>query len=679
MKKIITYIALFSLGTAPVSAQKKLNPKPVYSEWETNPMVHPAPPELKYEPAFFVTNEVTLDYRYEGRSINLYYTLHRIIKVLDNKGIEMFNKIIIPVDHNTRVPLIKARTIMPDGRVYEVAKDMMKVTKDETGRHTVVIAMEGVARDAEVEILVKEIRPGSMFGGMAFQFPVPVLNTRFELSSPDEMIFEEKGFNGFPDAESVVENNRRHIFITKSGIPALHPEPHSFYELYQMRAEYRIVSFVDKNENDKRKLFTCDDFGRTLYNNHCKITDKERATVNRYLSDLGVVTNGKEFENIKKIENGIKNNIVQYVYLPEEKAENLDSIIKNKAATEAGFIKLFSACFNQAGVKNELGMTFDRREHTLDSKFENWGNMENYIFYFPDRKKFLSPTNVFTRYPVVPDEVLNTKGVFCTIPPNGITIGGLSEIKTIKPLGVDESRKNITATVNFTPDMDALVDVTYSYSGYPAADLRKQYSLLPPNKVTDWVRKLLPLSERPEDINKYTVTNEGFDNSFTNKPFEIYASLNAPQLVEQAGSRSLFRLGDVIGGQDELYSKKERKLPLDLMYPYSLNRTITINIPKGYKILNPEAIRMDADYVKNDLNPVIGFKSDYVLKTDKKNGDTLVITVNEFYSQIHFSVAEYEQYRKVFNAAADFNKVILVMDKQETPAAKPKKKKKPTA
>ncbi|MCW3123580.1 MAG: hypothetical protein JWQ38_3072 [Flavipsychrobacter sp.] len=664
MKKLLAYIFLFSAAAGTVSAQKKLSRKAVYSEWEATPALHPVPGEYKNEPAFYVINNVEMDYRYEGRSMNLYYTLHRIIKVLDNKGIESYNKVIIPVSRNTRVPLIRARTILPNGKVYEVAKEMMKVTKDESGRNTVVIAMEGVERNAEIELLVKQIRPGSMFGDIDFQYNVPVQNTVFELSSPADIPFEEKGYNGFPDAESVIENNRQHITITKENIPAMRPEPHGYSNLYSMRAEYRVKNFIDKNENDNKQIYTWDDLGKTLYNNHCKITEKERTAVNKYLTSLGVAGRGDEGDNIRKIEDGIKNNIVLYAYLEGDKTDDLDSIISKRSATENGYIKLFAACLTQAGVKNELGITTDRTEHVFDSKFVNWGNMEHYVFYFPNLKRFLAPASIYTRYPFVPDELLTTKGVFCTIPPDGFVTGGLCEIKTISPLPASESRRNITAKVNFSNDMNAAVDATYSYSGYPAAELREELALLPKEKTKDWIKKLVQ-SEKAEDINKYTISNEGFEHLYSNKPLEINASMNTPQLVEHAGSKYLFKLGDVIGDQGELYSEKERVMPVDLSYPYSLNRTITIKIPKGYKVLNPESIRINADYTDKNVKPVIGFKSDYVLKTDKVNGDALIITVSEFYSQIHFSTQEYQQYRKVFNAAADFNKVTLIMDKKK--------------
>ncbi len=666
MKKLIASAILLSAAVSTAVAQKKhTSLAAVDQEWDPTPVVHPAPPEYKNDPAFFVVNDLSLDYRYEGRTVNQYSQQHVIIKVLDNRGIESFNKIAIPVDHNTRVPLIKARTILPSGKVLDIAKDMIKVTKDETGRYSIIIAMEGVERNAEVELLVKEIHPGSLFGSVPFQNEIPTLSSTFTLSSPEDMQFEEKSYNNLPAATMQMVKNRRVLTVAAANIPALHHEPLSYYSRNAMRAEYRIVNFIDKNDNDTKKLYTWNDFGRMLFNKHCKITEKERAAVNKYLSELGVITNGKELANIKKIESGIKSGITLYAFTDGQNAERLDTIINKRTASAAGYVKLFYACFVQAGVKAELGMAMDRTEHTYDARFENWDNMDQYLFYFPNTDKFMSPTARFSRYPFVPDELLTSKGVFCIIPANGITIGGLTEIKTIKPLAANESLQKMTANVSFSDKMDAMVDVSYSYTGYPAADLRTELALQRKDRIKDWVTKLLPLSEKPEDINKYTILNEGFDKDYDNKPLEISASLNTPQLVETAGPKLLFKLGEMMGSRGELYVKKDRVMPVDLDFPHTLTRSVTINLPKGYKVMNPEALLVNSDYLDANMRPVIGFKTDYTIIPDKKNGDKLLINVNEYYSQIHFPVNEYEQFRKVFNAAADFNKVVLVLEKKK--------------
>lgn len=676
MKKLSVFIFFFCVAIIPVTAQKPLHPKPIVVELADKPVLHPVPAEYVNEPAIILQNDVTMDYKFEGRSTNIYYTLHNIVKVLDEKGIASFNTIGISVNHGTRVPYIKARTIRPDGKVQEVAKDMIKVTMDEYGRHKIVIALEGVEKNAEIELLLKEIRPFSAFGSEYFQYPVPVLDAHLSVSYPKDFVFEEKGYNGFPNVKDTLLNNRRHIDISLSDIPALQREPYSFYDLYRMRAEWRINHYTDVNDNDYSKVYTWDEFGRKIiFNTNYNITEKERGAVNRYLTELGVSPAGNEEENIKKIENGIKNNIVLYAYVEGEKTDNLDSIITKRAATSTGYIKLFAACFTQAEVKHELGMAGDHSEYKLDTKFENWNNLDYHVFYFPDQKKFLYPTDVYYRYPIVPEDLLNSKGVFCTIPPKGVVTGGLAEIKTITPPAINDNQHNIAAGVSFNEDMEPQIDVSYSFKGNTSAALRKEILLEAKNKEKDLVKRVVTFAEKRDDIQKYTITNEGVENFNTNKPLEITATVSAPSLVEKAGPKYLFKIGEIIGPQSQLYSEKKRELPIDLDYPHSFNHTIIVNLPIGYKILNAEDLKMHADYVDRNLKPLISFNSDYTLTEDKKNGDKLVVTIAESYPQVHFPVTDWERFKQVVNTAADFDKVVLLIEMKGAKAVKTKGKK----
>ncbi len=668
MKKISAYLMLFLATGLSVSAQKKLAQKPAYVEWEEHPIVHAVPPEYAKESAIMLLYDVNLDYRFEGRRTNMYYTKHRIIKVLDDRGIESNNKIKIPVGRYTRVPLIKARTILPDGKVKEIAKEMIKVTKNEYGQNTIVIAMEGVEKNAEIELLLKAINPMYYFGSEQFQFSVPIAEARFSMSYPKELVFEEKGYNGFPTVRDTVINNRRRINIVQNDIPAYVPEKHSYNDLYTKRAEYKLVRFVDENENDTKPLQGANEIAKGIYNDHIKLTDKEKKAVNKYLTELGVAGAGNEFENIKKIENGIKNNVA--LYADVEGDENaLDSIINKKAATTTGYIRLFAACFAQAGVDFELGMVGDRRERKYDPKFENWGNMDTHVFYFPHQKKFLSPANLYCRYPIVDEELLTSKGVFCAIKPGeepkGITTASIADIITVAPLPETESVQKLVANVSLNKEMEAKVDATYTYSGYTATGLREAIATVKPEQKKDLMMRLTPLAEKPDQIVKYTVANEGFDNYYNNKPLEVYTSVQMPGMVTKAGNEYLLKVGSVIGAQMSIYTKEPRRTPVDLDYPHTVTRTITVDIPKGYKILNPEKLRIQADFVDKDVNTVAAFNSSYEIKTDKVNGDKLVVYVKEFYKQIHYSLLEYEHYRKVVNAAADFSAVTLALTKKK--------------
>ena len=694
MKKITPFIFLFSIASLSVSAHRPSGYISQYEEWADKPVVHPVPPEYANEPAIILLENTTRDYITEGKGINMYVTEHRIVKVLDDRGINVFNTLDFPVGSNTRVPSVRARTILPNGKVSEIAQDMIKVTRNPRGYWSIIIAMEGVEKNAEIEYLVREIMPGASFGSEVYQYPIPVLSAHFAMSYPKELIFLEKGYNGFPDVKDTLIHNRRHMDVTVYDIPKLKPEAYSYYDLRRMRMEYRLDHYNYQNENDSRRQNTWSDLGKKIHDDYYKITDKEKIAVNAYLSELGVKPNGNELENIKKIENGIKTGIFRYSYVDYDERNQvlatqslrsvslndagydnpknvLDSIITKRAATSRGITRLFAACFVQAGINHELGYTGDRHQRAFDKKFENWNDLKYSLFYFPDLDKYIAPTETYLRYPMVPEEVLANKGVFCTIPPNGIPTGPLCEIRTITPPPAEQTQANIAAAVSFTNDMDAQIDISYSYTGYSSTSLRERLATEPKQKEKDLIKAIVTVAEKPSDIVKYTISNEGFNNYGANKPLEITATVNTSKLTEIADKNYLFKVGEIIGHQKSLYNEDPRVLPVDLDLPTSQTRTITINLPIGAKVLNPEALRMHADYVNSEIKPVIGFNSDYTLIPDKKNGDKLIITVNEFYSQLHFAPYEYERYREVINKAADFYKVaLLIAPKKATIKAK---------
>ncbi len=689
MKKFASFILLFSASALPAMAQKYVNTRPVAEEWASKPIVHPAPPEYANESAIVLLNDVSLDYRAEGESINMYTSEHRIVKVLDDHGIERFNTLDIPVYFDTRVPLIKARVILPNGKTREINKEMMLVTRNPHGYHSVIIALEGVEKNAEIEYLIKEIHPASLFGSMPFQGNIPVLETHFTMSCPKNYYFSERGYNGFPTAKDTLINNRRRISISVYDIPKLRPEPHSFYDLYTMRAEYRLDHNYEHNATNKLMTYTWDSLGRKFYNEYYKITEKERAAVNQYLSELGVRPSTKEYDKMKKIETGIKTTIAQYGFVSyddgrevnatkeirsisvydvnyDEPRNPLDSILSKRAATPAGIIKLFVACFVQAGVNFELGLVGDRHEHVLNTDFVNWDNLNEHLFYFPDFKKFLDPSRPLYRYPMVPAQLVNNKGIFCAIPANGYVTGNLVKIRKITSLPAAANQSNIAAAVSFDKDMNAQVDISYSFTGYPSSDLRTQLLTTTKERQKDLVKNIISFGKKEGDIQKYTITNETPDSYYGNKPLEITATVNTTELTEDAGKNTIFKVGEIIGHQTELYNEEERVLPVDLDYAQTYNRTITVNLPVGAKILNPEVLRKHAEYVNRDIEPVISFNSDYKLIPDKKKGDKLVIKISESYVQLHFSPEYYSRYREVVNAAADFNNASLLIARKDT-------------
>lgn len=685
MKKLFVATILLSALAGTATAQKKLylTQNPIWVEWADSIKIHPVPPEHASQPALIMLNEVKIDYRVEGKDIVKHTTRHGIIKVFDDNGIARYSVLRFPLSKGAKVPTIKARSICPSGTVWNFNYEKLRYGFED-GKYTLYVPIEGLDENSEIEYLVKEVSANDHFGTEEFQFDVPVSKTRFMLSFRKDMVVEGKSFNGFPDLKYTQEKTRNVYKVEIDDIPALLPEKLSYYDRYKMQFNYRVSYYTPNEGLEKIKLNTYDNLARKIYDDNFNISEKERKAVNGFLHELGVHAHDDDEINIRKIELGIKKNITLYPYVDyiehrentgvtkqrsmsvyaagyEDPREVLDTVLSKKAATYKGYIRLFAACLSQLGIRHEIGRAWDRSEYQNYTSFESWQGLNHTLIYFPKQKKFLAPTEVFLRYPVVPSELAGSKGVFCAMPNKGELTGPMHKVRRITPLAATESRNDISASVVFNKNMDAKANISHAWYGYPSVDIRTHLPFVRPENMQKYVAEMFDFVDNPADVTNYTFSNDDVNNYNTNKPLTLTATVDASGIVNKAGSRYLIKAGALINNQLDDYENNPRLTSVDLEYPHSNTHTITINIPKGYKIVNPEAARISADYLNGDVETVISFYSDYKLVKDSRNGDKLVITVNEMYKQVHFSLLEYQRFRKVWNAAADFNNVTLVM------------------
>lgn len=704
MRKLIVFIITLFVVTITVKAQPqqvsagrdeimKDGKMPHFPDWDPNPKMHPVPPEYNNEHAIVLLESEKIDYKFEGTGITMYSTIHRIIKVLDRLGIESFNTVLVPFRNGeTRVDSVKARTILPDGTTRNVKYEMLYV-----GGGEFLFALDGMEKNAEVEIVIKYKSISSYFGSRRYQYGIPVLNAYFELNYPKELTINTKGYHGFPSGNEEMVGGHKQVKIFQANIPKLESQPFSFYDLYGMRIEFGIDHFTHRGGYERSDNYTWDMYAHSIYQRYYNFRQSEKNAAARFLTTIGIRGGETELEKIKKIEEGIKTNIVAYWEIsgrtvdyidstPEAKyadkywetskvAENIDSIVLKKSASERGIIRLFCACLKVAGVKHELGITSNRTEHLMDNKFVNWQPLQDYLFYFPDFDAYLAPTEPFYRYPEVPYEMINNKGLFCkTNPESEFNIGReITEseaiIRTISPLPANYTQVNGKININLDKDFGTVVETKRTYSGYSAPELRKEIAAASPEEKKKLILKESILADKPEMLLKYSIDNESISAVYENKPLIINTTVRTSDLVEKAGAGYLLKIGEVIGTQPNFYSKEERVLPVDIEFPHTNHVTISVTIPEGYKAQNLEALKIYAEVGDKNTGVFSAyFKSDYQL-----TGNNLVVTITRSYPQLHYSVSEFESFKKVMNAAADFNKVSILIEAEKGKGGKKSK------
>jgi hypothetical protein len=91
-----------------------------------------------------------------------------------------------------------------------------------------------------------------------------------------------------------------------------------------------------------------------------------------------------------------------------------------------------------------------------------------------------------------------------------------------------------------------------------------------------------------------------------------------------------------------------------------LKRKLIVHIPEGYKVTNPEVAAMNIVHQDEKTKQnTMGFISSYTIEQN-----TMTIDINEYYDVMILPASDYASFSKVINAAADFNKLVLVLEKK---------------
>jgi hypothetical protein len=231
----------------------------------------------------------------------------------------------------------------------------------------------------------------------------------------------------------------------------------------------------------------------------------------------------------------------------------------------------------------------------------------------------------------------------------------ISKIKEIKLVDSKKSIDEINATADFSTSIDEpKIVIERRLSGYKA-----QYPQFILNFMDDEQKEKAKkgvLQYIDENANIEDITYENDNSSAAGVlPFAAKGTFVSHFFLEKAGDKTLFKIGALIGPQAELYNKEKRTMPVQAEFNREYKRSIKVTIPSNISIDNINALNINVVTADGSA----GFISEYKLE-----GELLFITIREFYNKVYFSVAEYNGYEKVMNAAADFNKIVLVLAKK---------------
>jgi hypothetical protein len=300
-------------------------------------------------------------------------------------------------------------------------------------------------------------------------------------------------------------------------------------------------------------------------------------------------------------------------------------------------------------------VTCSRENSKFDGDFDTWGYLDDYILYFPDTKGFLAPYHFESRYPLVPADLTAQKGLFIEPFTVGDLKSALASIQEIPAADYQLNTDNLDIEVVFSDDLTtAQIKQKREFGGYNAAFFSPYYDVMTPDQRKQMIEELTKQTAPDASVTTWTA------KPLAGKPAESFlidTDFNSTHFLEKAGPRILFKVGELIGPQVEMYRDDTRVNDVENEYNRGYDREIQIKIPSGYTFKNLSDLNFDVTYKDKNETPFL-FQSSYTL-----TGDVLKVHIIEYYKQIYAPLSRYEDYRKVINAAADFNKVTLVLEK----------------
>ncbi len=586
-------------------------------------------------------------------------TIHRRIRLNNNEAVERYNTMYIPVSNNSELIGLKARTINPDGTVkYFDEKNVLYIENYENHGPMKIFAFEGVQVGAEIEfVYILQEFSENYYGHLYIQENFPKKSFALELIFPSYLKFETKSYNKAPNVtEDSIADHKTRLSITPISIKAHEKEEYAAERATMMRVEYVLR---ENSYNKENRFYTWTSAGDEYAEFFFELATDKKKNKNEVKALKNILKQSKinnkftDKEAVMILESFLKSQIA----VSEDHSQVLaDEIWKAKTASEHGITRLYVLLLQQLGIYCELVLTHNRYEKYFDDSFETHNIFSDYLIYFPQFKLYTHPSSYHLRLGEVPYNLSYTNGLFV----NKTAVANpkyISTVKYIEGLPMELSYDNMYVDLKLDADFNkANINLKKVSLGFSASNLRPYLNFMNDEKKKELLENYFNIIGKDGEVTELKTENTKMFGYMLEYPFIMEGKITNSDIIQQAGDKTLIKVGELIGPQVEMYQDKNREFDVENYYNHSYLREIKFEIPDGYEIVNLNELNMDFFGLNKQNKRIMEFKSSY-----KVEGNSLTIIVTEFYNEIRLPKERYEEFRKVINAAADFNKKVLIL------------------
>lgn len=649
----------FALSAAMVAQAQDFNINSLNYTWSDKPMVYTPDSADKANATVYVLVKRVNEYldNHKTHELEAYEVSHTIKYLNDDKSVEENNKLYVPTWQSQNLVGIKTRVIK-NGKVVFEATEKDFITVEEDGNKYNMIALKGVEKGLLVEtVFALHLTDYELYGSEYFQMAGPVKQAEFYLITPERLEFKCKAYNRFSSISDSLVNNERHVYygITKN-IPAFDSEEkYSLENANKSRVEY----VFHKNTSNNKMNSKWPELGRIFFDRMSYNYDKHKKDLDKALSKIDLKNAKSEEEKLFLIENYLKTNISVNDEVTD--GETYAESFKKKVASPFRFNQIMAQMYRAAGINVEYVLTCKKDYKRFDPELDSWSYLRNVLFYSPATKKFIDPQETLHRIGYVNNDFLNQHGLFVKL----LTIGEATTATASVKLIPGNEPKNSVDQEKYTISFNATNDkITLNYdremNGYAEQGIKGYYYIMNDEAKKKFIEEFIKGLAKDATIENVSVENYNptiLDE--INKPLLLKAKLTTDYYLEPIGNNILFKVGEVIGQQSEMYAEKPRINTIDIEWAHSYNREIVITLPDGYNAKGLEKLNMKYEYQNANKQPAFGFTSTYKLE-----GNKLIINCVEYYNDLNYPMEQFTDFKRVVNAAADFNKITILLEKK---------------
>ncbi len=614
-------------------------------DWKENPKLHDlTSAELKLA-SVGILEKYIVEYQQSmfSQNLNSYETTHTITRVNNEKGISKHNTVYVPMRNVKKVIDIKARTINADGKITLLNKDNIKeVNNVEKYGDFKIFAIEGVEKNSEIEVLYTVEKEYDMHGTETLQSNYFIKKAQFLFITGD-LNARVKAYRTETAFETITVEGKLAKLLTLKDLPAMIEEEYATPNANKIAVVYQCFP---KDQNITQEMF----WNNVVTNVGSRFFPEEESSLIK--SDIdNLIDEGLDkttFEKASLIDNFIKSN---FTIVKNNNAEltDLEYILKNRTSSDYGIMKVYTHFLKALDIEFEIVITANRFTYKFDPDFFTPNMLRDFLIYLPTEEKYIAPDRIEYRVGEAPFQILGNYGLFITESFEYY----FSEIIQSDP---NYSRIVRNTNITFDTEMEKVTLKQYQeHTGHWAVTSKAILNLSTEQGIKEYEDYLTSSGIEDKVVKSLETENIDMNSLEYNLPFIIKSTIISESLLEEAGESYIFQIGKVIGTQSELYQEIERVNPIEMQYPNQYDYDIKIHIPEGYTAEGLEVLNIYKSFKSVTGEKICKFESSYKLE-----GNTIVITIQEFYKSNEYNVNSYNEFRSVINAASDFNKTSIL-------------------